>query len=174
MELIIYLYTLIDNILMPFFRFPNEPLTGYYLGTIVLCLVCVVIGEYSISIAFKLNKDKITRDNREINHFQDLSIRALKAGDKAAYKACNSIANDAFGKSFFSQITLSAASLWPLFIGLGWMQYRFSEVEFTLPFSIFGVQHTFGYFLTFVICYIVTRMVFGRIIKYLYVRSCYV
>ncbi len=156
---------------MPFFRFPGEPLTGYYLGTIVLCLACVVIGEYSISIAFKLNKDKISRDNRDINHFQDLSIRALKAGDKKAYKACNSIANDAFGKSFFSQVTLSAASLWPLFIALGWMQYRFSEVEISLPFSVFGVQYSFGYFLTFILCYVATHIGFGRIKKYLFVRS---
>ena len=159
---------------MPFFRFPSEPLTGYYLGTIALCLACVVIGEYSISIAFRLNKDKITRDNRDINHFQDLSIEALKAGNKSAYKACNSIANDAFGQSFFSQITLSASSLWPLFIGLGWMQYHFSGVEFTLPFSVFGVQYTFGYFLTFILCYIVTRIMFGRIKKYLSARSYYV
>lgn len=174
MELIIYIYTLIDDILMPLFRFPGGPLTGYYLGTFVLCMACVMIGEYSISIAFKLNKDKINRENRDINHFQDLSIKALKAGDKTAYKACNSIANDAFGKSFFSQITLSASSLWPLFIGLGWMQYRFSEVEFTLPFSVFGVEFTFGYFMTFVLCYIITRIVFGRIKKHLTIRSCHV
>ncbi len=159
---------------MPFFRFPGEPLAGYYMGTFVLCLACVVVGEYSISIAFQCNKDKIVRDNNDINHFQDLSIKALKAGDKTAYRACNSIANDAFGKSFFSQVTLSAASLWPLFIALGWMQYRFSKVEFTLPFSVFGLEYTFGYFLTFVLCYLFTRIVFGRIKKHLTTRSCHV
>jgi uncharacterized membrane protein (DUF106 family) len=163
MELIIYLYTVIDNILMSFFRFPNSPLLGYYLGTFILSLACVIIGEYSISIAFKVNKERITRDNKDINHFQDLSIKALKAGDKHAYKACNSIANEAFGKSFFSQIALSASSLWPLFIALGWMQYRFSEVEFSLPFSFFGTTYTVGYFLTFVVCYITTRIVFGKL-----------
>ncbi len=150
---------------MSFFRFPNDPLTGYYLGIFVLSLTCVIIGEYSISIAFKVNKDKITRDNNDINHFQDLSIEALKAGDKKAYKACNSIANDAFGKSFFSQITLSASSLWPLFIALGWMQYRFTEVEFSLPFPIFGTTFSAGYFLTFVFCYITTRILFGKFRK---------
>ncbi len=147
---------------MYFYRLPSNPLLGYYLGTFILSLACVIIGEYSISIAFKVNKDKITRDNNDINHFQDLSIEALKAGDKKAYKACNSIANDAFGKSFFSQITLSASSLWPLFIALGWMQYRFSEVEFTLPLSVLGTNYTAGYFLTFIICYITTRIMFGK------------
>jgi hypothetical protein len=162
MELITYLYTLTDNILMLFFRFPNDPLAGYCLGIFVLSLACVIVGEYSISMAFRFNKEKITRDNRDINRFQDLSIKALKAGNKPAYKACNSIANEAFGKSFFSQITLSASSLWPVFIALGWMQYRFSEVEFTLPFSVFGTTYTAGYFLTFVVCYITTRIVFGK------------
>ncbi len=159
---------------MSFFRFPTEPLAGYCLGILLLSLVCVIIGELSISMAFNINKNRIKRDNRDIEHFQDLSIKALKAGDKKAYKACNSIANDAFGKSFFSQITLSAASLWPLFIALGWMQYRFSEVEFTLPFSAFGVEYSVGYLLTFLLCYIITRIVFGRIIKYLSIRSCHV
>jgi hypothetical protein len=163
MVLFIYLYRLIDYILMSFFRFPESPLGGYCLGIFVLSLACVIIGECSISMAFRLNKKRITRDNRDIIHFQDLSIKALKAGDKPAYKACNSIANDAFGKSFFSQITLSASSLWPLFIALGWMQYRFSEVTFTLPFSVFGTAYTAGYFLTFVLCYIITRIVFGKL-----------
>ena len=163
MDIIIYLYSIIDSTLMYFYRLPGNPLLGYYLGTFILSLACVIIGEYSISIAFKVNKDKITRDNKDINHFQDLSIKALKAGDKKAYKACNSIANDAFGKSFFSQITLSASSLWPLFIALGWMQYRFSGVEFSLPFSVFGTTYTVGYFLRFVLCYITTRIVFGKL-----------
>ncbi len=151
---------------MPFFRFPDAPLAGYYLGVFVLSIICVIIGEYSISLAFRINKDRIVRDNDDINHFQDLSIKALKAGDKEAYKACNSIANDAFGKSFFSQITLSASSLWPIFIGLGWMQYRFAEVEFGLPYSFFGTNFTFGYLLTFIICYIITRILFGKIKKH--------
>ncbi len=174
MDIILYFFTVIDDTLISFFRLPAEPLAGYYLGTFVLSLACVIVGHYSISMGFKVNKERITRDNRDIEHFQDLSIKALKSGDKKAYKACNSIANDAFGKSFFSQITLSAASLWPLFMALGWMQYRFSEIEFTLPFSLFGKQFTAGYFLTFVLCYIITRTTFNKILKYRSIRSCHV
>jgi hypothetical protein len=161
MELIIYLYTVIDDILMPFFRFPDSPLAGYYLGTFLLSLACVIIGEYSISLAFRFNKDRITRDYRDINHFQDLSIKALKASDKSAYKACNSIANDAYGKSFFSRISLSASSLWPVFIALGWMQYRFAGVEFRLP--LLSSSLSYGYVPTFIVCYIATRILFGKI-----------
>lgn len=163
MDIIVNIYALIDYFLMPFFRYPDSPLLGYCLGTFVLSLTCVIIGEYSVLLAFSLNKDIISRDNRDINYFQDLSIKALKAGDKPAYKACNSIANDTFGKSFFSQIALSASSLWPVFIALGWMQYRFYDVEFDLPFPIPGIGNTSGYFATFILCYILARFLFGKI-----------
>ncbi len=174
MNIITYIYSFIDSFLMPFIRLPDEPIIGYCIGLMILSAASVIIGELSISIAFRANKSKISRDNNDIKHFQHLSLQALQAGDKAAYKACNSIANDAFGQSFFSQITLSAASLWPLFIALGWMEYRFQDVEFVLPFSLFGVQLTVGYFLIFLICYIITRIVFGLTKKHLMVRSCHV
>ncbi len=165
MDIIVSLYHLIDEFLMPFYRFPGNPLAGYYLGTLVLSLASVVIGELSISIAFRINRKMIARENQEINHYQDLSVEALKAGDKAAFRACNSIANEAYGKSFFSQITLSAASLWPLFIALGWMQYRFGGVEFHLPFTIPLAGSAYGYFPTFLFTYIFMRIVMTRFMR---------
>lgn len=148
---------------MHFYRLPDNPLLGYFLGTSVLSLACVVIGEYSISIAFRLNKNHIENDTHEISHYQSLSIEALKQGDKDAFRACNSIANDTYGKNFFTQVSLSAASLWPVFIALGWMQYRFAEIEFSLPVSIQGSDYTFGYVSTFLLCYIVSRIFFRKI-----------
>lgn len=148
---------------MPFFRYPESSLAGYYLGVMVLSIICIVIGEYSISFAFRINRKMIVRDNNRIERFEKLSINALKAGDKSAFKACNGIANEAFGKSFFTQITLSAASLWPLFFALGWMQYRFSEVEFQMPFNVPLLGNTFGYFITFILSYISIRIITNRI-----------
>jgi hypothetical protein len=148
---------------MHFYRIPDNPLLGYFLGTSVLSLVCVVIGKCSISIAFRLNKKQIYHDNHEITHYQSLSIEALKTGDKASFKACNSIANDAYGNNFFAQVALSAASLWPVFIALGWMQYRFADVKFILPLSIPGGGNTIGYVTFFLICYISIRILFGQI-----------
>jgi hypothetical protein len=162
MDIFIHMYAQIDKIIMPFYRFPDNPLAGYWIGTFVLSLLSVVIGEYSISLAFRLNKNNIIRNNSDIDHFQSLSIKALKTGDKAVYKACNGIANDAYGKAFFSQITLSASSLWPVFIALGWMQYRFAGVELSLPFSMSETGHTYGYVATFFICYILTRFITSR------------
>lgn len=156
---------------MPFYRFPDNALAGYCLGTFALAFISTIIGEYSIAFAFRLNQDMIIKDNQKIKHYQDLSFEALKAGDKAAFKACNSIANEAYGKSFFTQITLSAASLWPVFIALGWMQYRYMEVKFNLPFSIPLIGGTVGYFFIFLVCYISVRMAVGRVRSFLHKRS---
>ena len=164
MDLFTFLYMQMDKILMPFYRLPDHSVAGYFSGTFILCLACVIIGEYSISAAFRINRKKIAGDNEEMARFHDLSIKALKAGNKAAYKACNSRANDAFGKSFFTRISLSAASLWPLFIALGWMQYRFSGVRFSLL-LLPGKWITVGYMFTFVLCYITARVLFAKFRK---------
>ena len=139
---------------MFFFRLPGDPLAGYWLGMLVLALASWAIGEYSIALAFRLNKAMIKEEVRKMDHFQELSFAALRAGDKSAFKACNGIANEAYGKSFFTQVTLSAASLWPLFIALGWMQHRFSDIEFAVPLT----GWTAGYFSTFLLCYIAVRV----------------
>ncbi len=163
MEIFTYLYAEMDKLLMPFYRFPDNALPGYILGTFVLSVICVTAGRYSIALAYRFNKETIKRDNYETGHFHNLSISALKAGDKEAYKACNSIANDAYGKSFFQQVALSASALWPIFIALGWMQYRFAGVEFNLPVSIPGIGSSAGYAATFLSCYIITRILSGKI-----------
>jgi len=133
----------------------------------VLALASWAIGEYSIALAFRMNKTMIKEENSRIDHFQELSFAALRAGDKSAFKACNGIANEAYGKNFFTQITLSAASLWPLFIALGWMQHRFSAIEFSIPFT----SWTLGYFSTFLFCYIVVRITAGRVIRLIHKKK---
>jgi len=162
MDFFAFLYLQIDKVMMPFYRFPENNMFGYFLGTFLLCLACVIIGEYSISLAFRLNKENIVSDNDEMVRFQDLSILALKAGDKSAYNACNRSANDAFGRSFFSQISLSAASLWPIFIALGWMQYRFYDVKISLFTLSSGTRISIGYLTTFILCYLLARMIFAK------------
>jgi uncharacterized membrane protein (DUF106 family) len=159
MDIFTFIYTYIDMALMPLYRLPQSPIYGYLLGTAVLAVITVIVGEISISLAFMANKKKIANDTDKINRYQDLSFEALRAGNKAAFKACNGIANETFGKSFFSQVSLSAASLWPIFISLGWMQYRFGAVEFHLPYL------TFGYLSSFILCYIIVRILLSKIKK---------
>ncbi len=165
MEAIVYIYSAMDALLMHFYRFPDNPLAGYFLGTLVLSLACIVLGKWSALLAFRANRENIRKDNEDIHRFQSLSVEAAKAGDKSTYKACNGIANDSFGKSFFTWFALAASSLWPVFFALGWMQYRFSEVRFDLPFYFPGVGNAVGYLVTFMLFYVASRILVGKVTK---------
>ena len=69
------------------------------------------------------------------------------------------VANEAFSKSFFMQVALSATFFWPIFFALGWMQYRFLEITFPLPFVGFSL----GYIGVFVILYIPAYVIFKAV-----------
>jgi hypothetical protein len=158
MELFLHIYSLMDNLFMPVFRLPDSPLSGYYLGTFVLSALCFILGKYSVFCAFRFNRDKIIHNSNEMTRYQDISIKALRAGNKYAFRACNSMSNDAYAKIFFSQIALSAATLWPAFLALGWMQYRFGGVDFRTVVPMPGANYIFGYVTTFALCYVIVRI----------------
>ena len=86
-------------------------------------------------------------------------MEALKAGDRPAYEAANRLANEAFNKSFFMQVALSATFFWPVFFCLGWMQYRFFELEFPIPY----IGYPLGYIGVFILVYIPVYILFKKI-----------
>lgn len=149
---------------MPVYRFPDNPLSGYYLGTFFLSCICLIVGKTSISFAFRFNKDKIIHDSNEMTRYEGVSIKALKTGNKDIFKACNGITNQAYGKIFFTQVALSAASFWPAFLALGWMQYRFAGVDFALLVPVPGANYIFGYVTTFVLCYVTAQRLLEKIL----------
>lgn len=163
MDLAHTLFIYFDNFLIWFYRTGDVPIFGYFLGTAVLALLCVIAGQITLSIAWLVNRKFLDRDNQEMVRMHNLSIRALIAKDKAAYKACNKEANDAFGKYFFSQIALSISSLWPVPFALGWMQTRFGQIDFLIPFNIPYMGDSVGYTFTFIPVYILSYIVFGKI-----------
>ncbi|MDM8548578.1 hypothetical protein QUF72_00815 [Desulfobacterales bacterium HSG2] len=154
---------MIDSFLIYFYRIPEIPIVGYFLGTSVLALICVVVGQITVYAAFMLNKKRIGSDNKEMIRMHNLSMHALAAKDKAAYKACNKEANEAFGKYFFGQIAIGISSLWPVPFALGWMQTRFAEVEFLLPLHVPLIGESVGYTFTFIPLYILIHILFGKI-----------
>ena len=91
------------------------------------------------------------------------SMNALKAGDKAAYKAINSLANEAFGKSFFLQVAMASASLWPVPCALAWLQIRFSSIRFPLLFDLPLIGNSVGAPFIFIPLYILARIIVGKI-----------
>jgi hypothetical protein len=77
-------------------------------------------------------------------------MQALKAGDKAAYKVMNKLTNESFGHSFFQHTALGAAARWPLFMAVGWMQWRFAGLDIPL----LGDQLSVGWSQGLLICYL--------------------
>jgi hypothetical protein len=149
----------LDPILITFYRLTGYPLVDYYVGTFLLALLTVVVGELTISLVFQINKAHLDKLNARVEKMKRLSSEALAVGDQAGYKACNKEGNDAFGQLFFNKFGLSAASLWPIFFALAWMQERFAEISLPLPW----IGWEINYFFFFVLCYIPARIFFGGI-----------
>jgi len=156
------IYQETDAALIFFFRLTANPMLGYMLGIAVLAFVCVVLGDLTIALALRCNGDFFHRDSLELVRMQNKSLLALRAGDKKSYQACNEMANDSFGKVFFSQIALGASSLWPVPFALHWLGGRFADVAFLLPIPL-GQLTSVGYAFTFIPMYILVRILFGHV-----------
>jgi hypothetical protein len=150
----VYLY--LDSSLIWFYRLSGSAEVNFLLGTLMLAVLTLLVGEFTAFLASFLVRRRFEQVAGEAKRYQDLSMEALKAGDRPAYEAANQVANEAFGKSFFMQVALSATFFWPIFFALGWMQYRFLEIAFPLPFIGFSL----GYTGVFVILYIAAYVIF--------------
>jgi hypothetical protein len=163
-------YQQIDPWLIFFYRISGQALVDYFIGTMVLAFVCVIIGELSVSLAIRFNKRYLDSMSKEMKEKERLSIAAYRTGDKAGYQALNKQATDVWGKHFFTMVAYSAGVLWPIPFALGWMQTRFQGVDFALayPLSLLFGQSV-GYIFTFIPIYILARIIF----KYLRPRLPY-
>ncbi len=157
-----------DGFLIGFYRFTGHPFLDYLVGTMCLALLCVLVGEVTVSLAIRFNQRYIDEMAQEMNQKEKMSMAAYQAGDKPGYKALNKQATDAWGKHFFTMVGYSAGMLWPIPFALGWMQTRFHGVDFDLAFPLsllFG--KTVGYLFTFIPIYILSRIVFKYMRPYL-------
>jgi ABC-type antimicrobial peptide transport system permease subunit len=154
-----WFFLALDPYLIWFYRLPGNAYAGFFLGTFILSLICLVLGDITFSLAARLQGKHLDNIATEAGKYQDLSIDAAKAGDKTSYHAANKLANDAFGRSFFSLIALSMARLWPLPFALAWMQYRFLGVEFPIP----GTGWSLGFIGVFIFIYVAAYFLFRRV-----------
>jgi hypothetical protein len=156
-------FLIVDPYLIRLYRLTGYAPLDFVIGTFALALMAVIIGECTISFAYLLARKRIERVTDESIQYQNLSIEALRAGDKEAYRAANKLANDAFGHSFFMQIALSAAFLWPICFALAWMSYRFADLEFPIPYLHFSLGYIAVFLFLFVAAYFVFKPVKYRI-----------
>jgi hypothetical protein len=152
------IYVALDPYLIWFYRLPSNEYAGFLLGTFVLALICMFLGDITFALAARLQGKHLDNIAAETTRYQDLSIDAAKAGDQTSFRLTNKLANESFGKSFFSLIALSMAQLWPIPFALAWMQYRFLGVGFPIP----GTHWSLGFIGMFVLIYIAAHF----LIKY--------
>jgi len=156
------IYQFLDPWLIWAFRTSSNEYVGFTIGLFWVCLLATIIGELCMAGVYFLNKRHFATVNREMVDHHNLSVHALGAKDKTSWKACNSIANDAFGKNFFARIALFASSLWVVPIGIGWCFYRFGAVDFSVP-----LLGSVGPSFVFIPAYILTRYLFSLCKPYL-------
>jgi hypothetical protein len=153
------LFLTFDSLVIQMYRISGYTLLDFIIGTFVLAFAAVIVGEVSISIAFLATRKYIELVTGQVVRYHNLSVDAVAVGNNDAYHASNKLANDAFGKSFFMQLGLSGAFLWPAFFVLAWMQTRFMDVEFNLLFTTYSI----GYIGVFITLYVASIIIFRKI-----------
>lgn len=167
-------YLWLDGYLISLYRIFHDPIYAFFLGTFLLALIAVIIGQFSISVAFFVNRRHIEQLNKELIRWNNLSMEAMSRGNLTAYEGANNEANEVFGKLFFLSIAYSAAFLWPVPFFMGWMQMRFSGIEFPIPFSIPLIGSTVGFTAFFIIFFVICHYAFRKLQPYLpYFRKIY-
>ena len=152
----------LDAFLITPYRWPGNPVIGWWLGSFVIALWCALLGMLTSAFACRANASHIREVDSEVVERHNQSMNALKAGDRSAYKAINKLAKEAYGKSFFLGMTLACASLWPPALALAWMQTRFSDISFPLPVAIPLIGETVSYPFVFIPIYILARIILGK------------
>ena len=154
------LHTL-DPILIAPYRWFQDPLIGWLIGTFVLALWAAVLGLLTLSLAYRVNRVYVKKVLTKTGYYHEQSLKAKAAGDEEAYKKINSLANEEFGRSFFLLMAMGMASLWPAFFAVAWLHERFGYMTFfALPAWVGGYRLNFiG---PFVGLYILARFVSAK------------
>lgn len=150
---------LLDGYLIVLYRITGWAVMDYFIGTLLLAFITVIIGDLTTSLVYRANRSYFERLNARLAELHENSMVALRLKDKVAYRAVNREANDTFGLVFFGMFGLSASYLWPAFFALAWMQTRFQNVGFPLYPTNWTVSYTF----TFIVIYILARVLFSMV-----------
>lgn len=157
---------LVDRCLIWWYRLTGVAVLDFIIGTVFLSGLCLILGKLTAMFVLRFLQPRLAQYGAEAAKYQELATTALKVGDKDAYQAANKLANDAFGHTFFQQVALSAAYLWPIFFALAWMQYRFLELAVPIP----GTPWSLGFIGVFLLLFLGTLFVVksvGRFVRQL-------
>ena len=153
----------LDAFLISLYQLTGSPLWDYLIGTFLLAFLTVIVGQITLSRVYRVNREHLEHLESRTEQLNRLSSDAMEVGDRKNYKAVNKEASDSYGQLFFNRFGLSAASLWPAFFALAWMQERFLQIVIPIPWL--GLDA--NYFVVFLIAYLLARIVYGRARKVL-------
>jgi len=147
-----------DAIFISLYRLTGNPLWDYFIGTFLLALLSVLVGQGTAFLVLSANRNHLENLDSRFATLSRLTASAMEMGDMQSYKSLNKEANDAYGQVFFNRFGLSAASLWPVFFALAWMQEHFAHILIPIPF----LDSKANYFVIFLGSYIMARIFFSR------------
>ena len=69
------------------------PILGYYLGTLLVCAVCVIIGRFTLRLSGSINERFLSKDHRDMVHMHKYFnmiayIRLKSRSDPINYFIC--------------------------------------------------------------------------------------
>ena len=155
----------IDPVLIAPYRFFDDPMLGWWVGTFVLALWAAFLGELTLAVAYRVNRGPIARSSERTLYYHEQSLKAKQAKDEGAYKKINRLANEAYGKTFFLFIAMGMGSLWPAFFAAAWLNERFGAIVFKLPH--WAGRFELSFLAPFVLLYIAARVIFSKLRLYI-------
>lgn len=157
------LFQFCDAWLIAPYRWLQWSQASFLLGTTLLALYCVLIGQVCLLVMDVLQQRRREKFEHDAHRHSDLALQALLVQDKDAYLAQNTLAKDAFSQSMSLAVGRMAASLWPALVALAWMDLRFRDVPLELPFALPGVGTIVFYPFPFVLIYVALRLILARL-----------
>ncbi len=161
-------FRVLDPYLIWGYRLSGHAGLDFVIGTTVLVFLSQLLGEVTAYLAQMAVRRRLDESSAAAERYRNLSVDALKAGNKEAYLAANRLANEAFGQVFFMQIAQGASFLWPIFFALTWMQYRFLSLPFPIPLT----GYSLGYIGVFILLYIPVYFFFRKVKRRLTLFGC--
>lgn len=159
-----YLPAWLDAFLLAPFTWLASPLASFWLGSALLAAYATLMGEIVAGLLFLTHKSYYIELQDKMIHMHNVSVDALHQSDKKSYLAANKLAQEAFGKTFFSEATVGMASILPVPFALAWLALRFTGIPLlTVP--VFN--HELGYPFVFLLLYITLRVLFAKLKKHL-------
>lgn len=151
----------LDPFLIAPYRLFENPMVGWWVGTLALALWVVLVGELTLCLVHRINRKPMEENWDQTLYYHEQSLKAKQAGDEKAYKGINKLANEAYGKSFFLFLAMGMAALWPAFFAAAWLKLRFGQLAFPLPHWMGGMELNF--LAPFILLYIVVRIGVSRL-----------